>query len=154
MLETPHVLVGIALAIKTGNPAVAIPASFVSHFILDHIPHWNPHINTEIKKYGKLTVQTKTLIAIDTTVAISAAAVFAFSYINSDLTMSATILLAAFAAMLPDILEAPYFLFGFKNKTIDWWIKTQKAIQSDANIFWGNLTQVLTIVASLYWIFN
>lgn len=50
MLETPHVLIGAAIATKVGNPFLAIPLAFASHFVLETVPHWNPHLNTETKK--------------------------------------------------------------------------------------------------------
>jgi hypothetical protein len=54
VLETPHVVVGAAIATKVANPALAIPLAFASHFVLEKIPHWNPHLNTELKKFGRL----------------------------------------------------------------------------------------------------
>ena len=53
MLETPHVIVGAAIAYKVVNPALALPLALGSHFILDITPHWNPHLSTETKKFGK-----------------------------------------------------------------------------------------------------
>ncbi|MFH1971517.1 MAG: hypothetical protein ABIJ05_04005, partial [Patescibacteria group bacterium] len=55
MLETPHIIVGAAIASKITNPLLSIPISFVSHFVLEKVPHWNPHLNSETEKYGKPT---------------------------------------------------------------------------------------------------
>ena len=49
MLETPHVAVGAAIAASIPNPLIAIPLAFASHFALELVPHWNPHLNTELK---------------------------------------------------------------------------------------------------------
>ena len=57
---------------------------------------------------------------------------------------AATILAASFASVLPDLIEAPYFLFGIKSKFLKWWLGTQKAIQNDTNIKLGLATQLIT----------
>lgn len=146
MLETPHVALGAAIAVAIPNPLISIPLAFASHFLLDMTPHWNPHLNTEIKKYGNLTKQTLFIIGLDLTFAILLTIFLAKNDIN--------IYIVAFASILPDVVEGPYFLWGWKNKYIDIWMKFQKSIQTDANVFWGLLTQILTLGASFYWIFK
>jgi len=49
VLETPHVVVGAAIATKIANPFISLPLAFASHFLLEKVPHWNPHLNTEKK---------------------------------------------------------------------------------------------------------
>lgn len=146
MLETPHVALGAAIAVAIPNPLISIPLAFASHFLLDMTPHWNPHLNTETKKYGHLTNRTLVIIALDLTVAVLLTLFLAKGNTN--------ILLCSFAAILPDVVEGPYFLWGIRNKYIDIWMRFQKSIQTDANVFWGLLTQVLTLGASFYWIFK
>ena len=152
MLETPHVALGAAIAVAIPNPIISIPLAFASHFILDMTPHWNPHLNTETKKYGRLTNKTLLIIGFDLATAVLLTGFLAHRAIP-DSTLSTNILLSSFASILPDIVEGPYFLFGWKNKFIEIWMKFQKSIQADANIFWGLLTQIITIIATLYWIF-
>lgn len=152
MLETPHVALGAAIAVAIPNPLISIPLAFASHFLLDMTPHWNPHLNTEIKKYGRLTNQTLLIIGFDVACAALLTAFLAYRVLP-DQSLFTNILLSSFAAILPDIVEGPYFLLGFKNKYLMWWLKTQKAIQADANVFWGLTTQVLMMIATLYWIF-
>ena len=65
MLETPHVIVGAAIATKVVNPALALPLAFGSHFILERVPHWNPHLNTEKNKFGKITVVSTKIVILD-----------------------------------------------------------------------------------------
>lgn len=142
MLETPHIALGVAIAVAIPNPYIAIPLAFASHFILDMTPHWNPHLNTEIKKYGHLTKQTLFIIGLD----LACAVVLTTFLAKNDIT----IYLAAFAAILPDIVEGPYFLWGWRNKYLDPILRFQKSIQSNANMFWGLLTQVLILLGSLY----
>lgn len=153
MLETPHVALGIALAIKTGNPWLALPLSFASHFLLEKVPHWNPHLNTEMKKYGHLTNKTRLIIALDTTIALGLGIFIALKTLP-DSSLSILILLSSFASILPDLLESPYFIFGIKNKYINKWIILQKKIQIDTTPFWGILTQIIVLSATLFWIFT
>jgi hypothetical protein len=153
MLETPHVALGAAIATKIPNPFIAVPLAFASHFLLERIPHWNPHLNTEMKKYGRLTRSTTVLIAVDATVSLLLGTFIAYKQLP-DSTMFLNVMLCSFAAVLPDVLEAPYFFLKSKHQFFVHWIKSQKAIQVDAEPFWGISTQIVTFAATLFWIFN
>jgi len=142
MLETPHVALGAAIAVAIPNPLISVPLAFASHFLLDMTPHWNPHLNTETAKYGNLTNKTLLIIGLDL-----ACAVVLTGFLYNGNT---NILLCAFASILPDFVEGPYFLFGWRNKYITMWVKFQKSIQAGANIFWGLLTQILILLGALY----
>ena len=146
MLETPHVALGLAIAVAIPNPLISIPLAFASHFALDMVPHWNPHINTEMKKYGKLTNPTLFIIAVDLALALVLTIFVAKT--------NPYIYMASFMSILPDIAEGPYFLFGWRNKYLDIVLRFQRSIQANANIFWGLTTQILTIITSLFWIFS
>ena len=142
MLETPHVALGLAIATAIPNPYISIPLAFASHFILDMVPHWNPHINTEMKKFGKLTNKTLLIIGFD----LACAGILTYTYANGNIYLY----LASIASILPDIAEGPYFLWGFRYKYLDIILRFQRSIQAGANIFWGLLTQLLVIFGSLY----
>lgn len=151
MLETPHVIVGAAIATKIVHPALAIPLAFGSHFLLEKIPHWNPHLNTETEKYGKPTRRSTQIVILDTTLALTAG-FFIASRVLPDTGHALTILAACLAAALPDIVEGPYFFLGYRSKLIKRWIKFQKSIQVDTNLVPGLLTQAATIAAAFWWI--
>jgi hypothetical protein len=51
MTATNHALTGAAIAMLVKRPELAIPAAFLSHFVLDAVPHYNPPNMT--KKYFK-----------------------------------------------------------------------------------------------------
>jgi hypothetical protein len=150
MLETPHALIGAAIAAKIPNPMVSLPLAFASHFILDMVPHWNPHLNTELKTYGKITKKTNTIIAVDVLLALVLGFLTAFSFSSSP-THTVTILLGAFAGVLPDLLEVPYYFFKVKSKAILKWIFFQKSIQADTSVVPGLITQVVTMLAAVWW---
>lgn len=153
MLETPHVAVGAAIASKIPNPYIAIPLSFASHFVLEKVPHWNPHIYTEIKKHGKVTKKSLTIIVVDALIAL-----FLGTYIASTVLPNSshalTILFSCFASVLPDTVEIPYYFFKYKGKLLKKWINWERSIQSNAELLLGMSTQVVTIFTALFWIFN
>lgn len=153
MLETPHVVVGAAIATKIANPYLSLPLSFLSHFLLERVPHWNPHLNKEIKEHGHITILSTAIVIGDV-----AASLILGTYIASlklpDYGYSATILIACFLSVLPDVVEGPYFFFKMKYPLIIPWIKFQKSLQADTGILLGIATQLITIAAALYWIFT
>ena len=151
MLEAPHVLVGIALAEKAGHPLLAIPLALGSHFVLDMLPHWNPHLNTEMRKNGRISDMTRRLIFVDGVISLAVIAYFTYRALP-DSFLAGTILLSAFAAVFPDLMEAPYFFFKKKTNLLERSIKFQKAIQTDAGPVFGILTQIAVCALSLWWI--
>ena len=153
MLETPHVVVGAAIASKIANPFLSIPISFVSHFVLEKVPHWNPHLNTETEKYGKPTKKSTIIAALDITTSLVIGSLIAYkAYPNT--AQSINILACCLMASLPDIVEGPYFFLGYRNKILKKWIEWQKSIQIDTKFIPGVISQLTTIFASLYWIFS
>jgi len=153
MLETPHVLVGAAIASKITNPLLSIPMSFISHFMLDKVPHWNPHLNLETEKYGKPTKKSTIITVLDVSTSLVIGSFIAYrAYPNVSQTIN--ILLCCLMASLPDIVEGPYYFLGLRDKLSKKWIGWQKSIQVDTNFILGTLTQITTILASLYWIFS
>jgi hypothetical protein len=151
MLETPHVAVGAAIATKIVNPFLAIPLAFGSHFLLDRVPHWNPHLNTEIKKYGKVTKKSTQIVMFDVILAFMVGVFFA-SRALPDTGRATAILLGSFAAVLPDVIEGPYFFLKMKSKFIASWLKFQKSIQVDTDIIPGLTTQLVTLLAVFWWL--
>ena len=153
MLETPHVIVGAAIASNIPNPYIALPLALASHFVLERVPHWNPHLNTEFEKNGKVTRQSTAIVIADVILAISFGT-FIASLKLPDINHFLTIMFACLFSVLPDVVEGPYFFLGLKSEAIKRWIKFQKSIQVDTKPFWGLFTQVATILAAFFWILN
>jgi len=153
MLETPHVVVGSAIGAKIPNPYISLPLAFLSHFVLERVPHWNPHLNTEKEKFGKITKRTTKIVIADATLALALGISIALFYLP-DLKRVLTILLAGFLASLPDLVEAPYFFLNKESKIVRKWISFQKSIQVDTSPLLGLATQLLTIVSALLWVFS
>ena len=151
MLETPHALLGAAIAVKLGNPALSIPLALASHFILEKVPHWNPHLYGEMEKFGKPSPKSTAIAIVDSAVALTCGSLIAFSQLPN-LGMTLTILFSAFAAVLPDVIEAPYLYLGYKKPWLKKYILWQRSIQAEAKPFWGLFTQVLTVLAVFLWL--
>lgn len=151
MLETPHVAVGAAIASKIPNPFIAIPLAFLSHFVLEGVPHWNPHIVSETKKYGSPTSKSTAIIAIDVTFALLTGSLIAWRALPNT-NHAITIMAASFASVLPDLIEFPYFFMKARNKFLIFWLGFQKSLQVDTTPFWGAITQTATILAAILWI--
>lgn len=151
MLETPHVFVGAAIAIAVPNPLIAVPLAFASHFILEMVPHWNPHLNTETEMFGKPTRHSTAITAVDSTLALISGSFIAYQVLPN-VGHSLTILAACLASVFPDVMEGPYFFLNMRNTFIKKWIAFQKSIQNDTTAFWGLLNQVIIILAVILWL--
>ncbi len=150
MLELPHTLVGITIATVIPNPLISLPLSLASHFITDYIPHWNPHINTELKSTGKISTTSKLIILSDSTLALMLGTLIAAKALP-DVKHFVVLMLAGFMAVLPDVAEIPYYFLGLKqiswmNRLISW----QRAHQWNVKPIWGTLFQVVVVGVCLY----
>lgn len=152
MLETPHVAVGIAIATKFPNPWIAIPLAFASHFVLDKVPHWNPHLYTETQAAGHPSEKSTIIASVD--IALSFILGSAFAYRALPNTNLATLILAcSFASVASDIIKYPYYYFHLRQKWLVAWVNFERSLQTDTkSIFWGLVSQSLVIAASLWWI--
>ena len=151
MLETPHVAVGIALATKFPNPWVSIPLSLASHFVLDKVPHWNPHMYTETQKLGRPSNQSTLIALIDIGTALTLGSAFAANTLP-DTGAALLILACSLASVAPDVIKYPYYYFSkFRPRWLVSWVKFERSMQVDAKSqFWGITTQALVIVASFW----
>lgn len=152
MLETPHVAVGVAIATKIPNPFIAIPLSFASHFVLDKVPHWNPHLYTETQKAGHPSKKSTYIAAADIGLAFFLGAGFAFNALPDQKT-AILILACSFASVLSDVVKYPYYYFHGRQKWLVKWVNFERSIQVNAkSMLWGLTTQALVILASFWWI--
>ncbi len=154
MLETPHVAVGAAIAVKVGNPYLALPLALLSHFILDRVPHWNPHFYTEMKKYGKPSKASTTLAIVDSVAALGLGLAVAAGALPD--TMKFGIIVAAcFLSVLPDQVKTPFFFLKMARKGwLKSWVTFERSLQVDTTFWPGITTQIIVTIASLWWIMN
>ncbi|KKT77144.1 MAG: hypothetical protein UW73_C0027G0016 [Microgenomates group bacterium GW2011_GWB1_44_8] len=146
MLELPHTLVGAAIATVIPDPRISLPLALLSHFVTDYVPHWNPHLNTELKAAGKISPRSKVIVMADAGLALMLG-----TYIAATSGNFLVIMAACFLAVAPDVAEIPYYFLGLKNVV---WIKKlidyQRAHQWNVSPFIGILTQVVVCIIALY----
>lgn len=101
MTAINHALVGATIGLVVRNPAVALPAALLSHFVLDAIPHFGlPKVKG---KYSKLFGR---LLVIDAILCVLLVLVLRVQTPEQWLVIAA----AAFLATSPDLMWAPgYF---------------------------------------------
>lgn len=151
MVELPHTIVGAAIAVKIGNPALALPLALISHFILDPIPHWNPHLYTELKKDGRVSNKSKIFMTGDVLLSLIAGFFIAFQMLPNT-ALFITVLLGAFAGVFPDIIKAPFYLFKVKHPLLVRYVDAERSIQGETKIAsLGILTQLLVVAAGFWW---
>ncbi|NMC35934.1 hypothetical protein GYA49_02710 [Candidatus Beckwithbacteria bacterium] len=147
MLLTPHIFLGLFFIAKF-RPEVAVSAALVSHFLFDYfLPHWNPHLFTEMKKNGALSQKTKLIIAADVLVSVISVLVF-MSLALPNLTQAFYIGLTALFAVLPDLIEAPFYLLKL-NGIFRKFVEFEHKNQATAGPLWGNVSQALVIIVCL-----
>lgn len=152
VLETPHVIVAAAIATKITNPFLSLPLAFGSHFLFEKIPHWNPHINTEKKKYGHITKNSMYIIIADSALSLIIGTVIASRQIP-DYRGFLVVMAACFMGVLPDLIEAPYYMLNITSDFITkYWIPFKKSLQVDTTPVIGIVTQIVVVAVALLWI--
>jgi hypothetical protein len=153
MLETPHVALGIAIATKFPNPWISIPLSFASHFVLDKLPHWNPHTYTETVKNGGPSRSTITVAVVDGLISLGLGFGFAYKALPNQ-ALALTIIACSFASVLPDVSKYPFFLFKkLRHGIYKKWVDYERTLQVQVDsVFWGLATQALLILACIWWL--
>lgn len=141
MLAATHAITGAAIAHYCPAPSLGFLLAFLSHPILDLIPHWD--FNS--RHNGRNPYQTIIISATD------AAAGFALGFILfGSQTLPWILFLTMFLAQLPDWFEAPYHIlkwhfFPFSTiKTI------QHKLHFKLNAPWGIITQILLIYLLIF----
>ena len=149
MLELAHALTGGVIAYKIGNPALALPLAFVSHFIVDLLPHWNPHLAKEKKRFGFISKKTTFLVVVDSLIGLTLGLFLAFKALP-DIKRMFFVVAGCFLAIFPDLVEAPFYFLHQKGKLMKKIVNFQGKIQYNAPFWPGMLFQVLYVSALLY----
>ncbi len=154
MILLVHLLFGAAVASKIQNPVFAIVLAFLSHYLLDLIPHTEYNIENIRKKQWNKSFIDIFKIAFDFFVGILLILLFS----NPPTGLGQPIIfIAAFFAILPDGLTVlGYFL---KIKFLELHKKFhQKKIHflkdKKISVFWRITSQAIIIIISIFLLSN
>lgn len=139
MTATSHAIIGTIIAVKIGNPALALPIAIASHVAADAIPHWDTATNRRKKTFKKMFTDSFFDVAIG----------FVLSYVLIFLffpkTNLAYVFLIIIASQLLDWVTSLYYFFHIK--AFKWAYSFQKLFNNDLNLPWGLVTQIILIFA-------
>ncbi|MFY9457399.1 MAG: hypothetical protein WAP23_00480 [Candidatus Spechtbacterales bacterium] len=160
MLLASHILVGAAVAASTPNILLGLVFAFLSHFLLDRIPHWEYSIDPlkQIKTKGaKYCMPIFRRVALDTTLGLIMLIV-AVGFSRSDVSLAVYIFGGVFGA-LADGLSFLLFLAP-KNAILSKFLKYFYALHQKFHfdtkksppLRIGIATQAIAILLALYFI--
>lgn len=136
MTATAHALIGASLAVKFTTPQIGIPLAIISHFVADLIPHWDAGTNHRQKSLNRIKVEATFDVLLG----------FALSFlIFRNLVDPIYLFVMIIAAQLPDWIEAPSWLFGFKVPPFSWLDWLGHKLQTRLQLPWGLVTQVVVV---------
>jgi hypothetical protein len=102
-----HVLTGSAIALAFRQPALVVPLAFLSHFVLDAIPHFDHPIYQYGSRYFTAIMATDAVISLTTVVILM--------LLVPQLALS--IALGALGAIVPDF----FWLYYYTHGRPQWW---------------------------------
>lgn len=151
MLSISHAVTGAFIAYAIPNIWIFAPLAFLSHFILDHIKHFD--VGTGIKKKSRHIAWTLYWTIIDLLLG-ALLIILIWQQKLTDFTWQ--IWIGAFFGILPDILESTKLFFHRSFKFLEPLYQLHKKVhRSTLNVFWGLLPQVILItIISLLVMFN
>lgn len=130
-----HAFTGAVIGVALKNPALVFPVAFVSHLVLDILPHYgDERFLLGTKNFYKLIVADGI-----TLIALVGALLIAFPALRF------AILLGAFTALLPDII---WFTKYLTDRKPDWRDRTDPFTKFHARIQWyekpaGAITEII-----------
>lgn len=150
MTATAHALVAGAIAAHFTNPAAAAGIALTSHFVMDSVPHWD--FGTDWRSRPK---HETGVLAITETLFGIGIALFVFHSTVAPLLLLSTII----ASLLPDWLEAPWYIFfaktdkhgpskyaGIMERLAYGFYKIPSVFHSKTTLPFGIITQVVTVI--------
>ena len=136
MTATAHALVGGAIAYSVQNPALGLTLAFLSHPILDAVPHWDFGWGWRSKSKLKLFCEA----SLDATLGI-----FLSYAIFGQSTNGYYFFGCVLAAILWDLFEIPYWFLNWRFEPFSTLHSIQHHIQGKAKLPWGIINQIVTV---------
>lgn len=150
----PHTVVGVVIALLVKQPLLVLPLAFLSHFVLDAVPHWDPLIgDLKSQKFSGVGKEGLLIIATDFLIAFDLGLFFVWRALEGcsapDPALATTIFFAAIFANLPDGLMTPFIFFGKRWGWLNAYVSFHSRIQTKLFLPWGLLIQGAVIAIGL-----
>ena len=142
MLEFAHAVTGATIANQIRSPLISLPLCLASNFLIDLLPHWNPHIYTEKQKNGHLSKRTLLILFSDAFLGLFLGLWVALPLLP-DVKKFLIVTFGCLLAVSGDLIEAPFYLFNWQNKYVKKLIGWQRAHQWNVSFWPGMLFQVV-----------
>jgi hypothetical protein len=153
MLLTPHTIVGIAVATAIPNPYIAVPTSFVLHFLGDLVPHWDYCYKSN---EGTVDKNYPLKIMADLTLGIGFGLFFTFYFLwqMKNPGMAINTFLCGISAVLPDAITGSVIFDENVKGLPKLMYRIQDKIHFVAPLPWGLISQLVVAGACLLLILN
>ncbi|MBI3963614.1 MAG: hypothetical protein HY341_01315 [Candidatus Kerfeldbacteria bacterium] len=135
MFNTTHVAVGVLISQHTETPLLAFVFGFLSHFLLDFIPHGDENLYGDEKRAQGNYRQALLVSAIDISIVV---ALLLFLTSTVDLPRLGQITAGIIGSILPDLLD--HFLPVF-HRAFRWFFVVQFLNWLQRKIHLSNLVQ-------------
>lgn len=145
-----HVLLGVLIGTSFSSAALVFVLAFLSHFLLDMIPHWDNNFDIgNFKRTYKVYID-KILVFI-----VLSDWLFSFFliFLLYDFFNTGLVIVGAFGAMLPDAMKLGYFTPLRNKKWFRQHLLFHAHIQKDVGLKIGLLTQVFALAILLKLLF-
>lgn len=136
MTATAHALIGGAIAASVPNPVLGITLSALSHPVADMIPHWD--FGWGWKK------KSKVLLFLQSSADLIFGVVLAYILFGKT-TNHLYLFMSIFISESWDLIQAPYWLFGWKFFPFSTFYHFGQATNGKAKMPWGIVTQVASV---------
>ena len=138
MINVVHVTVAAAIVAVNGDPAYAWPLALGSHLAIDTIPHWNWHP----------TGSRARMVASITDVVAATGLSWWLASLAEHFWIT---LIACLLAMVPDLIQGPYYALGWRppwlQRFVAWESRRQK--WPWMRPWMGVATQVLILILAV-----
>lgn len=149
MTVANHMATGALISLSVTNPASAIILSFLSHFVLDILPHFG--LQTEkniVNRNQNLLFRFYVILGIILAVVIIPVLLSWLSGAVSLWLLCACLL----AAVLPDLIMIPHYIAETRHKRElpkSWFSRFHSGIQK-LDYPWGAIVELIWLLAMLY----
>lgn len=159
MILTTHAIVGAAAGRLFLDPFMAFAAGFVSHFIIDAIPHWAYVLKSRVEnkkdplkediEFNRKFISDLARIGLDFVFGASAA-IFIFQGGNGFIVPQINLLAGMAGGLLPDFMQFLYF--KMRREPLIFFQKLHIYVHQAENILalpYGLVSQVVVIVIAV-----